>query len=147
MNSLAADQLPLSMVGAIEFLGAVILAAISTRTRRNLLAIALAIGGVFVLTDVRLSGQPHGFVFAFANCIGFMLYIILGHRIANTAAGAHPVAARVHGRWMPGISGVHGRSIRVISLVGRSLSCVDLAGNAVCRLLEVGGCRQLVPGL
>jgi hypothetical protein len=33
-----------------------------------------------------------------------------------------PAAAQVHGRWMPGISGVHGRSIRVISLVGRSLS-------------------------
>lgn len=27
-------------------------------------------------TDVRHSGQPLGFVFAFANCIGFMLYII-----------------------------------------------------------------------
>ena len=44
------------------------------------------------------------------------------------ALGLAPVAAQVHGRWMPGTSGVHGRSIRVISLVGsgyygRSLSC------------------------
>ena len=44
----------------------------------------LAIGGVAALTDVRLAGQPLGFVFAFANCAGFMLYVILGHRIANT---------------------------------------------------------------
>lgn len=87
MNSLfylAVDRLPLSTVGAIEFLGTVVLAAPGARTRRNLLALALAIGGVAALTDVRLAGQPLGFVFAFANCAGFMLYVILGHRIANT---------------------------------------------------------------
>jgi inner membrane transporter RhtA len=87
MNSLfylAAGRLPLSTVGAIEFLGTVILAALGARTRRNLLALLLAVGGVAVLADVRLSGQPLGFAFAFANCAGFMLYVILGHRIANT---------------------------------------------------------------
>ena len=36
---------------------------------------------------------------------------------------ARPVAAQVHGRWVPGTSGVHGRSIRVTSSSGRSLSC------------------------
>jgi inner membrane transporter RhtA len=89
MNSLfylAVDRLPLSTVGAIEFLGTVILAAAGARTRRNLLALVLAVGGVVVLTDVRLSGQPLGFLFAFANCVGFMLYVMLGHRIANTSA-------------------------------------------------------------
>ncbi len=89
MNSLfylAVDRLPLSTVGAIEFLGIVILAAAGARTRRNILALVIAVGGVALLTTVRLSGQPLGFVFAFANCVGFMLYVILGHRIANTAA-------------------------------------------------------------
>ncbi len=89
MNSLfylAVARLPLSTVGAIEFLGTVVLAAVGTRTSRNLLALAAAVGGVFVLTDVRLSGQPWGFVFAFANCVGFMLYVVLGHHIANTRA-------------------------------------------------------------
>jgi inner membrane transporter RhtA len=71
-------------VGAIEFLGTVLLAAVGARTRRNLLALGLAVGGVAALTDVRLTGQPLGFVFAFANCAGFMLYVVLGHRIANT---------------------------------------------------------------
>src|SRR6187402_2113108 len=49
MNSLfylAIDRLPLSTVGAIEFLGVVILAAVGTRTRRNVLALVLAVGGV-----------------------------------------------------------------------------------------------------
>jgi inner membrane transporter RhtA len=89
MNSLfylAVDRLPLSTVGAIEFLGTVVLAAAGARTRRNLLALVLAVGGVLVLTDVRIEGQPLGFVFAFANCAGFMLYVALGHRVANTSA-------------------------------------------------------------
>ena len=81
---LAIDRLPLSTVGAIEFLGTVVLAATGTRTRRNAAALALAIAGVFVLTDVRLTGEPLGFAFAFANCAGFMLYVILGHRVANS---------------------------------------------------------------
>src|SRR5215471_6859199 len=84
---LAIDRLPLATVGAIEFLGTVILAAIGARTRRNVLALALAIGGVAVLTSVQLAGQPLGYLFAFANCAGFMLYILLGHRIANTPVG------------------------------------------------------------
>src|SRR5262245_49533014 len=87
MNSLfylAIDRLPLSTVGAIEFLGTVVLAAAGTRTRRNAAALALAIAGVFVLTDLRLVGEPLGFLFAFANCAGFMLYVILGHRVANS---------------------------------------------------------------
>jgi inner membrane transporter RhtA len=92
MNSLfylAVDRLPLSTVGAIEFLGTVILAAIGARTRRNLLALLLAVAGVAALTDIRIVNEPMGFVFAFANCAGFMLYVVLGHTIANTrVAGA-----------------------------------------------------------
>jgi inner membrane transporter RhtA len=87
MNSLfylAIDRLPLATVGAIEFLGTIVLAAAGTRTRRNVGALVLAITGVFVLTDVRLGGEPLGFAFAFANCAGFMLYVLLGHRIANS---------------------------------------------------------------
>jgi inner membrane transporter RhtA len=95
MNSLfylAIDRLPLATVGAIEFLGTVVLAAAGARTRRNLLALALAIGGVLALTAVRLAGEPLGFIFAFANCAGFMLYVTLGHRIANVSADGSPPA-------------------------------------------------------
>lgn len=96
MNSLfylAVDRLPLSTVGAIEFLGVVVLAAAGTRTRRNLLALFLAVAGVAALTDVRLVGEPIGFAFAFANCAGFMLYVVLGHRIANVPAdGGAPLS-------------------------------------------------------
>jgi inner membrane transporter RhtA len=86
MNSLfylAVDRLPLATVGAIEFLGVVVLAAAGSRSRRNVGALVLAVVGVAVLTDVRLSEHPWGFVFAFANCAGFMMYVILGHRVAT----------------------------------------------------------------
>jgi inner membrane transporter RhtA len=90
MNSafyLAVDRLPLSTVGAIEFLGTVILAAVGVRAWRNAAAVALTTAGVAAITAIRLTGQPLGFVFAFANCALFMLYIVLGHRIANAEAG------------------------------------------------------------
>jgi inner membrane transporter RhtA len=86
---LAVDRLPLATVGAIEFLGTVVLAAAGARTLRNAAALALTTGGVAAITAVRLAGQPLGFAFAFANCALFMLYIVLGHRIANAASADH----------------------------------------------------------
>jgi inner membrane transporter RhtA len=86
MNSLfylAVDRLPLSTVGAIEFLGTVLLALAGARTTRNTLAVALTTGGVVTITAIRLAGHPLGFVFAFANCVLFMVYVMLGHRIAG----------------------------------------------------------------
>jgi inner membrane transporter RhtA len=100
MNSLfylAVDRLPLSTVGAIEFLGTVLLAAIGTRTRRNAAALALTTGGVAVITVIRLAGHPLGFVFAFGNCLLFMLYVVLGHRIANSGPDSGRGSSR--GSW------------------------------------------------
>jgi inner membrane transporter RhtA len=97
MNSafyLAVDRLPLSTVGAIEFLGTVILAAAGTRTRRNAGALVLTAAGVVTITSIRITGQPLGFVFAFANCALFMLYIVLGHRMANAGGRGAAQASR-----------------------------------------------------
>lgn len=80
---LAVDRLPLSTVGSIEFIGTVVLAAAGTRTRRNFASLGLTTIGVATITAIRLGGQPTGFIFAFANCVLFMLYVILGHRIAQ----------------------------------------------------------------
>jgi inner membrane transporter RhtA len=83
---LAIDRLPLATVGTIEFLGPIALAVLGVRTMRNLAALLLACGGVFLLTRVRISGEPIGYIFAFANCALFVLYILLGHRIAATGS-------------------------------------------------------------
>ncbi|MGH8827170.1 MAG: EamA family transporter [Jiangellaceae bacterium] len=78
----AIDRLPLGTVGAIEFLGPIVLAAVGIRTPRNAAALVLAVGGVYLLTDVYLVDEPLGLAFAFGNCVLFMAYVVLGHRIA-----------------------------------------------------------------
>ncbi len=85
---LAISRLPLGTVGAIEFLGPITLAALGARTSRNIAALLLAAGGGWLLTNARFGGQPLGYVFAFANCAFFMLYVVLGHRIAQDGGAA-----------------------------------------------------------
>jgi inner membrane transporter RhtA len=79
----AIARLPLGTVAAIEFVPVIGLAALGARTRRNAAALALAVGGVWLLSDVRLAGEPAGFAFAFANAALFAAYIVLGHRVAQ----------------------------------------------------------------
>jgi len=80
---LAIDRLPLGTVAAIEFLPVIALAAIGARTPRNAVALLLAVPGVYLLTDVRIAGEPVGVAFAFANAVLFALYIVLAHRVAR----------------------------------------------------------------
>jgi inner membrane transporter RhtA len=80
---LAIDRLPLGTVAAIEFLPVIALAAAGARTGRNGAALVLAVAGVYMLTGVRLAGEPLGFAFAFANAGLFALYIVLSHRVAQ----------------------------------------------------------------
>jgi inner membrane transporter RhtA len=85
---LAISRLPLGTVGAIEFVGQIILAAVGIRSRRNLMALGLALAGGGLLANVQLGGQPMGLIFAFVNCALFMLYVVLGHRIAQDGGSA-----------------------------------------------------------
>jgi inner membrane transporter RhtA len=82
----AISRLPLGTVSAIEFLPVILLAAIGVRSFRNLLALALAVGGVYLLTDIRLAGAAVGFAFAFANALLFSVYIVLADRVAKRRA-------------------------------------------------------------
>jgi inner membrane transporter RhtA len=87
MNScfyLAIDRLPLGTVAAIEFLPVIALAAVGARSGRNLAAVALAVAGVYLLSDVRLVAEPLGFAFAAANALLFAAYVVLGHRVARS---------------------------------------------------------------
>lgn len=79
----AISRLPLATVSAIEFLPVIALAALGARTARNVLALALAIPGVYLLTEVKLGGATLGFVFAFANALLFSVYIVLADRVAK----------------------------------------------------------------
>jgi inner membrane transporter RhtA len=89
MNSafyLALERLPMSLVAAIEFIGTIGVALYGLRTRRNVLALGLAVVGVFILIDVRWSSDALGLAFAFLNGAMFVGYIVLGHRISESGA-------------------------------------------------------------
>jgi inner membrane transporter RhtA len=103
---LAIARLPLATVGAIEFLGTIVLAAAGARTRRNAAALALTVGGVALLTVIQLRAQPLGFVFAFGNCACFMVYVIIGHRVANTRVASTRAAGPGHGSAGRAVSGI-----------------------------------------
>jgi len=80
---IAIDRLPLGTVAAIEFLPVIALAAVGARTPRNLLALLLAVPGVYLVTGVRIEGEALGLAVAFANAGLFALYIVLAHRVSR----------------------------------------------------------------
>jgi inner membrane transporter RhtA len=87
MNScfyLSISVLPLGTVGAIEFLGPIILAVSQFRTARNFVSLGLAVAGVYFLTRIEIKNSLTGYLFAFANCALFMLYVSMGHSIASS---------------------------------------------------------------
>jgi inner membrane transporter RhtA len=83
---LSIDRLPLATVAAIEFIGPIVLALIGARVGRNVAAVVVAAGGVYLLTHVSLAGEPAGVAFAFANAALFTAYIVLAHRLARRPA-------------------------------------------------------------
>jgi inner membrane transporter RhtA len=133
---LAIDRLPLATVGTIEFLGPIALAAFGVRTMRNLAALLLACGGVFLLTSVRISGEPVGYIFAFANCALFVLYILLGHRIA--ARGGRSGVERLAMAMLVA-------SVVVTPIGLRSASAVLLDPMLLLAGAGVGICSSVIP--
>lgn len=90
MNStfyLAIDRLPLSLVAAIEFVGTIAIALFGLRSIYNYVALILAASGVLILTDVRWASDPLGLAYAIINGLLFMIYVVLGHRVARQGAG------------------------------------------------------------
>src|SRR5215211_7754255 len=94
---LAIDRLPLGTVAAIEFLPVIVLAALGARSVRNALALALAVPGVYLLTDVQLAGEPLGVALAFANALLFALYIMLARATYALMVSLLPATATVIG--------------------------------------------------
>jgi inner membrane transporter RhtA len=132
----AIDKLPLGTVAAIEFLPVILLAAAGARTARNVVALALAVLGVYLVTDVQLTGEPLGVAFAAANALLFALYITLAHRLAQDGAidGTDALAA----------------SMLVAAIVITPLggwSAVSAVGDPIALLagVGVGLCSSVIP--
>ena len=83
---LALERLPMSLVAAIEFVGTIAVALYGLRTLHNLLALLIAVAGVFLLIDVRWSSDLPGLFWAFLNGALFVGYVVLGHKISEGGA-------------------------------------------------------------
>ncbi|HJU25174.1 MAG TPA: EamA family transporter [Rhodanobacteraceae bacterium] len=137
---LAIARLPLATVGAIEFLGPILLAAWGVRTRRNVAALSLTILGVIALTDLRFAGAPLGFACAFGNCALFVLYVVLGHRVANADPQSGPMAAidRLGAAML--VAGI------AVTPVGLEAALPAFAHPALlCAGIGVGLCSSVIP--
>lgn len=88
----ALARLPLGTAVAIEFLGPVAVAAFGSRTPRDLGALALVIGGVLLIADVRWAGSPLGVVLALVSALCWAAYIVLGKRLADRGRGLDDLA-------------------------------------------------------
>jgi inner membrane transporter RhtA len=82
---LAIDRVPLGTVAAAEFAPVIVLAAIAVRSLRNVLALILAVAGVYLLTDIRLSHDWIGLLCTALNTLLFAAYVVLGHRVSRAA--------------------------------------------------------------
>lgn len=78
----AIARLPLGTAVALEFVGPVVVAAIGSRGRRDIVALVLVAVGVGFIADVQLSGSPLGVAFALAAAAAWAGYIVLGKRVA-----------------------------------------------------------------
>ena len=84
---LAIDRVDLGKSVVIEFIGPIAVAAAFTRTRRNVLALALAGAGVVVLSGVEIDGEPLGLLFILCASLMWATYIVVGRRVAALDRG------------------------------------------------------------
>ncbi len=84
---LAIDRVALGKSVVIEFIGPITVAAALTRTRRNAVALLLAITGVVVLSGVEIDDEPLGLLFIFIASAMWAVYIVVGRRVASLDRG------------------------------------------------------------
>jgi inner membrane transporter RhtA len=85
-------RLPLGTAVALEFAGPVAVAALGSRTRRDVAALLLVASGVMLIADVRWAGSPLGVLFALAAAALWAGYILLGRRVATVGVGLDGLA-------------------------------------------------------
>ncbi len=89
---LAIDRIDLGKSVVIEFIGPIAVAAAFTRTRRNTVALLLAVAGVIVLGGVELDSEPLGLLFVLLASAMWAAYIIVGRRVAALDRGVAGLA-------------------------------------------------------
>jgi inner membrane transporter RhtA len=84
---LAIARLDLGSGVAIEFVGPIAVAAATTRTRRNALALGVAAVGVITLGGLEIGDNTTGLLFILASSAMWAAYIVVGSKVANVRSG------------------------------------------------------------
>ncbi len=84
---LAIDRVDLGKSVAIEFIGPIAVAAATTRTTRNGVALALAVIGVVTLGGVEIGDNALGVFFILLSSAMWAAYIVVGARVARVRSG------------------------------------------------------------
>ena len=89
---LAIDRIDLGKSVVIEFIGPIAVAAAFTRTRRNGIALSLAVVGVVVLGGVEIDTEPLGLVYILGASAMWAAYIVIGRKVAAQDRGLSGLA-------------------------------------------------------
>ena len=84
---LAIDRIDLGKGVTIEFIGPIAVAAATTRSARNAVALCFAVAGVAVLGGVELDDNAVGMVFILIASALWAGYIVIGSRVARVDRG------------------------------------------------------------
>ncbi len=84
---LAIDGIDLGKSVTIEFIGPIAVAAATTRSARNAVALSFAVVGVIVLGGVELGDNTLGVVFILAASAMWATYIVVGAKVAQLDRG------------------------------------------------------------
>jgi inner membrane transporter RhtA len=84
---LAIDRVDLGKSVAIEFIGPIVVAAVTTRSVRNAAALMLAVVGVATLGGVEIGDNTLGVVFILISSALWAAYIVVGSRVAQMRSG------------------------------------------------------------
>lgn len=84
---LAIDRVDLGKAVTIEFIGPITVAAVATRSVRNAVALAFAIGGVVVLGQGEIDGNAIGMLFILLASTMWAAYIVIGSKVARIDRG------------------------------------------------------------
>ena len=88
----AIARIPLGTAVAIEFAGPVAVATVGSRRPRDLLAVLLVAGGVYLLAGVQTNVDAGGVGFALLAACLWAGYILVGKRVADAGSGFDSLA-------------------------------------------------------
>jgi inner membrane transporter RhtA len=98
----AIDRIPLGIAVAIEFIGPIGVAVLTSRRARDFVWVGLAVVGLVLLTpDIGGELDPVGVALALAAGAGWASFILIGPRVARDVGDGGLALAMVNSFWRP----------------------------------------------